>query len=80
MSIEQLTEFFKWNVIWGGGFYILTALAAIAMPEFIYNVQSKFFNLTKKEFDTALYAYVGIFKIVFIVFMIVPYLALLSIS
>ena len=39
-------------------------------------MQSRWFPISREAYDVAIYAFLGVFKIVFIVFNLVPYLAL----
>ena len=43
-------------------------------------VQSVFFPIPRDRFDLMIYGFVGLFKLFFIVFSLVPYLALLIIG
>ena len=80
MSIEEAREFFKWCLIWSGGLYLFSTLAVIAIPDFIYKMQSKFIKLERKQYDFAIYTYLGNYKILLIMFVLVPYLALRSLN
>jgi hypothetical protein len=49
-------------------------------PDLVYRLQSIWFPLPRATFDLAIYAFIGLFKIFFLVFNLVPYLALLLIG
>ncbi|MDC0980447.1 hypothetical protein OAQ84_01790 [Bdellovibrionales bacterium] len=80
MDIQILTDFFKWSTILSGGVYIYTAVMVIFAPDFIYRYQSRWFKISREVFNTVIYAYLGFYKVIFIVFVLVPYLALLIIN
>ena len=80
MTIETLTEFFKWCTIINAGFLIYVACFLVFAPDFIYRVQSKWFPISREAFDIVIYSFMGIFKLFFIVFSLVPYIALLIIG
>jgi len=77
MDMQNLTEFFKWCTILAAGIYIYTAIMVIVFPDFIYNMQSRWFKLSRETFNISIYAYLGFYKVMFILFVLVPYLALL---
>ena len=80
MDIATLTTFFMWCTIINGGLYAFTALWCICGRDFINNLQSKMFPLPRETFDVAIYAYLGLYKIVWITFNIVPSVALLMLG
>ena len=80
MELETLTEFFKWCSVINLGIYIVWVLFMLWAPDFIYRVQTKWIRVSREAFNVAMYAFMGSFKIVLIVFCIVPYISLLIIS
>jgi len=51
----------------------------IFAPDLVYRTQSKWFPIPRETFNVVMYSFIGLFKIVFIVFNVVPYIALLII-
>jgi len=49
-------------------------------PEFVYRIQSIWFPIPRETYNVIIYSFLGLFKIVFIVFSIVPYVSLLIIG
>lgn len=49
----------------------------ILAPDLMYRTQSKFFPISRETFNVAIYSFLGLFKIFFLLFNLVPYLALL---
>jgi len=80
MDIQILTNFFMWCSIINGGVLILWTLLFIIMPDLIYRIQSKWFPLPRETFNTVIYSFLGLFKLLFLVFNIVPFIALLIIA
>lgn len=76
MDIRTLKEFFKWCTIINVALLILSAIMIIAAPDFIYSVQGQLFLMPREIFDVVLYAFLGLYKIVILVFNLVPYVAL----
>lgn len=80
MDTQTLTTFFMWCTIFNGGVLILWTFFFMFAPDFVYRVQSKWFPLPRETFDVVIYSLLGLFKLVFIAFSLVPYLALLMIG
>jgi len=80
ISIELLTDFFKWCTILNGGLLLFWSLFCMLTPDLVYRLQSQFFPLPRDTFNAIIYAFLGLFKIVFIAFSLAPYLALLIIG
>jgi hypothetical protein len=80
MTIELLTAFFMWCTLINGGLLIYVIVWCVLAPNWLYRVQSAFFPIPRDRFDLMIYAFVGLFKLFFLVFSLVPYLALLIIG
>ena len=80
MTIETLTVFFKWCSILNLAILYLSWLGLWLCPDFIYRIHSRWFSVSREAFNNICYAYLGVFKILVIVFSLVPYLALLIIG
>jgi hypothetical protein len=52
----------------------------IVAPGLVYRTQSKWFPLPRETFNVVIYSFLGLFKIVFLVFNVVPYVALLIVG
>ena len=77
MDLQTLTQFFMWCVVINGGLLILWTVLMITVPEMVYRTQSKWFPMPRETFTLVMYGFIGAFKIFFLVFNLVPYLALL---
>jgi len=80
MDIQLLTSFFMWCTIINGGILLLWTLAHMTFPDLVYKTQKKFFPIPKEQFTVVFYSFIGLFKIIFLVFNLVPYIALLIIG
>lgn len=80
MDIQTLTAFFMWCTVINGALLILWTTMLILAPDLVYRTQSKWFTISRETFNTVIYAFIGMFKIVFLVFNVVPYLALLIVG
>ena len=80
MDIQALTSFFMWTTVINLCVYLLWVTFLILTPDFVYNIQSRFFPLPRETFNTVVYSFLGVFKIFFLVFSVSPYLSLLIIG
>ena len=80
MDIETLTTFFMWCTVINGGIYLLWVVFCVGVPDVVYRMQSKFFPLPRETFNVVIYCFLGAFKIVFLVFNVVPYVALVIVG
>jgi hypothetical protein len=79
MDILALTEFFMWCTIINAGMMVLAILIYMAIPDFVYRVHSRWFNISRESFDTLYYSIFAFYKVIFIVFNLVPWIVLLII-
>ena len=79
MDLQTLTDFFMWCTIINGGLLILWSGMFMVAPGMVYRTQSIFFSITEENFTVIFYGFLGVFKIFYIIFNIVPFLALLII-
>ena len=80
MDIQTLTLFFMWCTIINVGILIFWTMFLLLAPDFVYRTQSKWFAVSREQFDLAMYSFLGLFKALFIVFCVVPWLALVIIG
>jgi len=80
MDIQTLTTFFMWCTIINGALLVFWTAMCILAPDLVYRTQSKWFPISRGTFNVVIYAFLGVFKIVFRVFNVVPYVALLIVG
>jgi hypothetical protein len=80
MDIQTLTTFFMWCTIINGGILILWTVFTAFAPDLVYRTQRKWFPIPRETFNVVIYSFLGLFKIVFLVFNVVPYVTLLIIG
>lgn len=78
MNIESVQSFFMWCTIINGAMLMLSAIMLTFARDWIYRIHSKWFQIPRTAFEVAIYSFIGIFKIFFLMFNLVPYLALLA--
>ena len=80
MDIQTLTTFFMWCTIINGSLLVLWFTMFIFAPDLVYRTQCKWFPIPRETFNVVMYSFLGLFKIVFLVFNVVPYVALLIVG
>ena len=80
MDIHTLTTFFMWCTIINGAMLVLWTTMCILAPDLVYRMQSKWFPISRETFNMVIYSFLGVFKIFWLVFNVVPYAALLIVG
>ncbi|MBU4487380.1 MAG: hypothetical protein KKD38_10685 [Candidatus Delongbacteria bacterium] len=81
MDIQMLKDFFMWCTIIDGSVLILWTLIFTIIPNLVFKSQTWIFPTKKKEhYALIMYSFIGLFKIMFIIFNLIPYLVLLIIG
>ncbi|MCB1758801.1 MAG: hypothetical protein KDI68_03345 [Gammaproteobacteria bacterium] len=80
MTIAALTGFFMWCTLLNGSLLLFWSAMVMLFPDLTYRLQRRWFPLSREQFDLLIYLFLGLFKILFIVFSLVPYLALMIIA
>ena len=76
MDITHLQAFFMWCTIINAALLIFTFLIFACVGDLAYRMHSKMFAMPRETFNVTIYAAVGMYKSIWIVFNLVPYLAL----
>lgn len=69
-----------WCTIINGALLIFWTVLCLGSPDLVYRTQNRWFPLPRDTFNMAMYSFLGLFKIVFIVFNLVPWVALLIVG
>lgn len=80
MDIQTLTAFFMWTTVINGTLLIFWALMCMMAPDLVYRTQSVWFPIRRETFNVVIYSFLGLFKILFLVFSAIPYIALLLVG
>lgn len=76
MNIYAFRPFFMWCTIINGALLVLSFLICAFEADRIYRIHSRWFPISREAFNVAIYSFLGAYKIVFVAFNLVPYLAL----
>jgi hypothetical protein len=80
MDVLTPRAFFMWCTIINGGLLLFWTTAVMVAPDLVYRTQRRWFPLSKETFTVVIYSFLGLFKILFLVFNLVPYIALLIVG
>jgi len=69
-----------WCTIINGTIFLLWTTIYILAPDVVYRTQKKWFPIPRETFNIIFYSFLGLFKIVFLFFNLVPYVALLIVG
>ena len=77
MDLVALRTFFMWCTAIDAVLLIVTFLFCAFGGSWIYRMHSRWFAMPRETFNVVVYGFLGIMKMLFVVFNLVPYLALL---
>lgn len=80
MNINALQRVFMWCTIINGAWFVFAAMICVFAGDWVFRWQSKWFPITRDTFNVVIYSFFALFKMVFIVFNVVPYVALLIVG
>lgn len=76
MDIETVRAFLMWCTIVNVGMLTFSSLLCTFGGNFVYRAHSRWYPMPRETFNVVLYAFIGLYKIVVIVFFLVPYIAI----
>jgi hypothetical protein len=76
MDVTIIRNFFLWCTIINGAMLIFSALLCALAADWVYRMQSIWFNVPREAFNIVIYSFIGLYKIFVITFNLIPFLAL----
>ena len=76
ITLSQLTELLGWASVINIAYLILATLVLVFFRETISSIHSKILDIEKKELSSKYFDFLSIYKIVTLVFIVAPYIAL----
>ena len=76
MYLEQITDFFKWMTIINVGLLCLSSGLVMMLKGIMCRLHGKLFGIKEESVAVIAYGYLGLYKILVIVFCLVPYVSL----
>ena len=80
MDIATIRAFFMWCTILNLIMLIFSSLVCVFGREWLYPIHNKLFNIPRETINTMCYSFIALYKMLFIMFNLVPYIALLIIG
>ncbi len=80
MDIDSIRAFFMWCTILNVALLSLSSLMCICAGDWVYRIQSKLFSISKETFNVVIYSFIALYKLLVIVFILIPYIALLIVG
>ena len=80
MDIDSITAFFMWCTILNFALLVLSSLLCICAGDWAYRIHSKLFSISRETFNVAMYSFLGLYKGLVFVFILIPYIALLIVG
>lgn len=80
MDIVHVRAFFLWCTVLNGTLLGLSVLILTFTGDWVYRMHGKWFGLSRDAFNVIIYAFLGAFKVLVLVFNVVPYVALLIVG
>ena len=76
MNIKKITAFFLWCTIINGCLLVFVFIIGIIAMDLVTSIHSNLFQIPHEVINVAYYSFLGLYKIVWLVFNVVPYVAL----
>ena len=80
MTLCQLTSFFMWCSIINVAMLLWAFLFLWLAREWVYRLQSRFFPMPKEQWIAMIFTILGVYKMLVILFAVVPWIALLIVA
>lgn len=76
MDIATVRAFFMWCTILNGGLLIFSSVFCALAGDWVYKKHSEWYPMPRQVFNVVIYSLIASYKILFVAFNLVPYLAL----
>ena len=80
MDIDSIRTFFMWCTILNFALLLFSSLVCICAGNWIYQIHSRLFPISREAFNVLIESFIGLYKILVIVFNVIPYIALLIVG
>ncbi len=80
MTIEIFQNLLGWCAVINYGLLLCWAVVFIFAHDWMYRFHTRWFAISKERFDELHYLLIGIYKILVLAFVIIPYIALVIVA
>jgi len=77
MDIATIQAFLMWCTIVNVALLTVSFILCAAAKDWIYSMHSRWFPISRESFHVAVYSFLGLYKLLILMFNVVPYVALL---
>ena len=76
MDLDRLQEFLLWSLLINAGIYIISLMGVLSMHRFMCKIHVKLFRVSQETVSKVIYLYLAIYKLLLIIFNLVPWIAI----
>ncbi len=76
MDIDTLQDFLLWSLLVNAGIYIISLVGVLSLRRFMYKIHAKLFGVSEETANKVVYFYLAFYKLLLIVFNLVPWIAI----
>lgn len=76
MNIETLQTFLGWNLVIHFGMLLLVVMLLTLGKSWVFSMHQKFFDLSKEQLSRSYFNFIAIYKLLVMVFIVVPYVVI----
>ena len=76
MDLDKLQEFLFWSLVVNVGIYIVSLVGVLSLRRFMCKIHAALFGISQEMANKVLYQYLAIYKLLLIVFNLVPWIAI----
>lgn len=76
MDLDRLQEFLLWSLLVNAGIYIISLVGVLSLRRFLWKIHAKLFGVSEETVNKVVYLYLAFYKLLLIVFNLVPWIAI----
>ena len=76
MDLDRLQEFLLWSLLVNTGIYMISLVGVLSLRRFMCKIHAKLFGVSEETVNKVIYLYLAIYKLLLIVFNLVPWIAI----
>ena len=76
MDLDRLQDFLLWSLLVNAGIYLISLVGVLSLRRFMCKIHAKLFGVNEETVNKVIYQYLAIYKLLLIVFNLVPWIAI----
>ena len=76
MDLDRLQDFLLWSLLVNAGVYLISLVGVLSLRRFMCKIHAKLFGVNEETVNKVIYQYLAIYKLLLIVFNLVPWIAI----